>query len=113
MSVRKKLYASFGAILAIMLVMIGIITLEVLNSHEVADEVRTDDVPETVQYLILIDEAGDVYRDALGSIVGVSGAQAEYQVNKQEFAAAIAEVKLLETVGGEDYRNVEKVERNT
>lgn len=71
MSVRKKLYASFGAILAIMLVMIGIITLEVLNSHEVADEVRTDDVPETVQYLILIDEAGDVYRDALGSIVGV------------------------------------------
>lgn len=74
MSVRKKLYASFGAILAIMLVMIGIIMLEVLNSHEVADEVRTDDVPETVQYLILIDEAGDVYRDALGSIVGVAGA---------------------------------------
>ena len=31
MSVRKKLYASFGAILAIMLVMIGIITLEVLK----------------------------------------------------------------------------------
>ncbi|MFV8451566.1 methyl-accepting chemotaxis protein [Vibrio campbellii] len=111
MSVRKKLYASFGAILAIMLVMIGIIMLEVLNSHEVADEVRTDDVPETVQYLILIDEAGDVYRDALGSIVGVAGAQAEYQVNKKGFSAAIAEVKRLETVGGEDYRNVEKAER--
>ncbi|MFN1582715.1 methyl-accepting chemotaxis protein [Vibrio rotiferianus] len=111
MSVRKKLYASFGSILAIMLVMIGIITLEVLSSHEVADEVRTDDVPETVQYLILIDEAGDVYRDALGAIVDVPGAKADYQQNKGEFAAAIADVKLLETVGGEDYRNVEKAER--
>ncbi len=34
MSVRKKLYASFGAILATMLVMIAIITFEVINSHK-------------------------------------------------------------------------------
>ncbi|MCA2453386.1 methyl-accepting chemotaxis protein, partial [Vibrio alginolyticus] len=63
MSVRKKLYASFGAILATMLVMIAIITFEVINSHKVAQEVRTDDVPETIGYMALIDEAGDIYRD--------------------------------------------------
>ncbi|CAE6902614.1 methyl-accepting chemotaxis protein [Vibrio sp. B1REV9] len=111
MSVRNKLYASFGAILTIMLVMIGIIIFEVLNSHEVADEVRTDDVPETVQYLILIDEAGDVYRDALGSIVNVPGAHQDYKANLEQFSDAIEQVKTLETVGGEDYRNVERVER--
>ncbi|HCG6906518.1 TPA: methyl-accepting chemotaxis protein, partial [Vibrio parahaemolyticus] len=53
MSVRKKLYASFGAILATMLVMIAIITFEVINSHKVAQEVRTDDVPETIGYMAL------------------------------------------------------------
>ncbi|MDF5492975.1 methyl-accepting chemotaxis protein [Vibrio parahaemolyticus] len=111
MSVRKKLYASFGAILATMLVMIAIITFEVINSHKVAQEVRTDDVPETIGYMALIDEAGDIYRDAVGMIINTSGAQREYQSNKKEFASALADVKRLETAGGEDYRNIEKIEQ--
>lgn len=60
MSVRKKLYAGFGSILAIMLVMVTTIWIEVTESHSVANEVRQDDVPEVVYYLILVDEAGDV-----------------------------------------------------
>ncbi len=111
MSVRKKLYTSFGAILAIMLVMIGIITVEVVNSHTIAEELRTDDVPETVGYMALIDESGDIYRDAVGIIINTSGASSEYGANKEQFSIALEEVKRLETVGGEDYRNIEKIER--
>ncbi len=75
MSVRKKLYMSFGAILAIMLVMVTVITKEVFSSHAVAEEVRTDDVPETIQYLILNHEVGEMYRNALNSLIEVEGAQ--------------------------------------
>ncbi len=108
MSVRKKLYTSFGAILATMLVMIGIITVEVVNSHTIAEELRTDDVPETVGYMALIDESGDIYRDAVGIIINTSGASSEYGSNKEQFSIALEEVKRLETVGGEDYRNIER-----
>lgn len=110
-SVRKKLYAGFGCVLAIMTIMAGAIWSEVTKSHAVATEIRNDDVPEVVEYLILIDEAGDVYRDATGAITGVSGALGDYQRNKQEFADAIAAVKKLETPGGADHRRVEQIER--
>lgn len=111
MSVRKKLYAGFGCILAIMTIMAVTIWVEVTQSHDVATEIRVDDVPEVVGYLILIDEAGDVYRDATGSITGVPNALNDYKTNKQEFADAIATVKSLETPGGADYRRVEEIER--
>jgi len=111
-SVSKKLYAGFGCILAIMTILVGVIWVEVTDSHEVANEVRGDDVPELVGYLILIDEAGDVYRDALSSVVGIPGALEGYRRNKQEFAEAINVVKGLETPGGEDYQRIEKVERH-
>lgn len=111
LSVRKKLYAGFGCVLAIMTTMAATIWIEVTQSHNVAEEIRTDDVPEVVGYLILIDEAGDVYRDATGSITGVPGALNDYKNNKQEFADAIAVVKKLETPGGEDFRRVEQIEK--
>ncbi|MEF1253358.1 methyl-accepting chemotaxis protein [Vibrio sp. M260112] len=110
-SVRSKLYAGFGCILAIMTIMAGVIWMEVNQSHAVADEIRKDDVPEVVGYLSLIDEAGDVYRDATGAITGVPGAFDDYKTNKQEFADAITHVKTLETQGKSDYQRVEKIEQ--
>lgn len=110
-SVRKKLYAGFGCVLAIMTIMAGAIWSEVTQSHDVATEIRNDDVPEVVGYLILIDEAGDVYRDATGAITGVASALGDYQRNKQEFWDAIAAVKKLETPGGADHQRIEQIER--
>ncbi|HDY7420565.1 TPA: methyl-accepting chemotaxis protein [Vibrio vulnificus] len=110
MSVRKKLYAGFGSILAIMLVMVTTIWIEVTESHSVANEVRQDDVPEVVYYLILVDEAGDVYRDAMGVVTGVEGAAQDYRDNKGEFADALREVRKLESPGSADYRRLEKIE---
>ena len=110
LSVRKKLYAGFGSILAILMIMVAIIWNEVYSSHAVADEIRTDDVPELVGYLTMIDNAGDVYRDATGAVTGVKGALDDYYANKQEFADDVALLKTLETKGGSDYQQVEKVE---
>nr|WP_275666833.1 methyl-accepting chemotaxis protein [Vibrio tubiashii] len=94
-----------------MTIMAGAIWSEVTQSHDVATEIRNDDVPEVVGYLILIDEAGDVYRDATGAITGVASALGDYQRNKQEFWDAIAAVKKLETPGGADHQRIEQIER--
>lgn len=111
LSVRKKLYLGFGSILAVLILMVGLIWKEVLSSHAVADEIRLDDVPEVVSYLIMIDEAGDVYRDATGAVTGVKGAIDDYYTNKQEFADIVAKLKLLETSSPGDLQRVEEIER--
>ncbi|WP_406733910.1 methyl-accepting chemotaxis protein [Vibrio scophthalmi] len=111
LSVRKKLYLGFGSILAVLILMVGLIWKEVLSSHAVADEIRLDDVPEVVSYLIMIDEAGDVYRDATGAVTGVKGAIDDYYTNKQEFSDIVAKLKLLETSSPGDLQRVEEIER--
>lgn len=111
MSVRKKLYVSFGFILAIMVAMVCTIWMETTQSHKVADEIRLDDVPETVGYLTLIDEAGDVYRDASGAVTGIPGALQDYQSNQQEFTQAISMVKDLESPGTSDYQRILEIEK--
>ncbi|WP_070963065.1 methyl-accepting chemotaxis protein [Vibrio sonorensis] len=110
LSVRKKLYLGFGSILLILAIMGGTIWVEVTQSHEVADEIRLDDVPEVVNYLMLVDEAGDVYRDATGVLLGVDGAFEDYQSNKLEFAEAIKRLLILESKGSEDHQRVLEIE---
>ncbi|MGY3570043.1 methyl-accepting chemotaxis protein [Vibrio paucivorans] len=110
LSVGKKLYAGFGSILALLLILVTIIWFEVLSSHNVATEIRTDDVPEAVTYLVLIDEAGDVYRDAMGTVTGVDNGIQDYRDNKKEFAQAIEKAKSLENRGSEDYQRIERIE---
>lgn len=110
LSVRKKLYAGFSSILALMIVLVSFVWIEVTGSHRVADEIRMDDVPELVNYLVLVDETADVYRDAMGTITHVSGAINDYRTNKGQFFEAIDKVKALESVGTPDYRRIERVE---
>ncbi|CAH6881049.1 methyl-accepting chemotaxis protein [Vibrio chagasii] len=110
LSVRKKLYAGFGSILAVLVTLVTIVWFEVIDAHKSADEIRMDDVPGTVTYLVLIDEAGDVYRDALGAITLVDNALNDYRTNKSEFAQAIEQAKRLESRGSEDHRRILRIE---
>jgi methyl-accepting chemotaxis protein len=110
LSVRKKLYAGFGSILAVLVTLVTIVWFEVIDAHKSADEIRMDDVPGTVTYLVLIDEAGDVYRDALGAITQVDNALNDYRTNKSEFAQAIEQAKRLESRGSEDHRRILRIE---
>lgn len=110
LSVRKKLYAGFSSILALMIVLVAFVWIEVTSSHRVADEIRMDDVPELVNYLVLVDETADVYRDAMGAVTHVNGALNDYRGNKGQFFEAVDKVKALESVGTPDYRRIERVE---
>ncbi|MGI9886225.1 methyl-accepting chemotaxis protein [Vibrio chagasii] len=110
LSVRKKLYAGFGSILAVLVTLVTIVWFEVIDAHKSADEIRMDDVPGTVTYLVLIDEAGDVYRDALGAITQVDNALNDYRTNKSEFDQAIEQAKRLESRGSEDHRRILRIE---
>ncbi|WP_418113298.1 methyl-accepting chemotaxis protein [Vibrio scophthalmi] len=111
LSVRKKLYVGFGIILAVLILMVSLIWKEVLSSHAVADEIRLDDVPEVVNYLIMIDEAGDVYRDATAAITVVENGLSPYYSSKQQFADIVALLKQLEAGNSEDLQRITEIER--
>ncbi|ANS85799.1 methyl-accepting chemotaxis protein [Vibrio scophthalmi] len=111
LSVRKKLYVGFGIILAVLILMVSLIWKEVLSSHAVADEIRLDDVPEVVNYLIMIDEAGDVYRDATAAITVVENGLSPYYSSKQQFADVVALLKQLEAGKVEDLQRITEIER--
>ncbi|MDN3699804.1 methyl-accepting chemotaxis protein [Vibrio artabrorum] len=110
LSVRKKLYLGFGAILAVLIALASVVWLEVSNAYKSADEVRTDDVPGTITYLLLIDDAGDVYRDALATLTQVDNASNDYRSSKHDFAQSIEQIKQLESRGSDDYRRIQKIE---
>ncbi|WP_174627784.1 methyl-accepting chemotaxis protein [Vibrio panuliri] len=109
LSVRKKLYLGFGTVLALLMLIVSITWLEVTSSHQVADEIRNDDVPEVVGYLMLLDEAGDVYRDATGVVIGTEGALNDYYRNKDEFSRVLADVKKLEQDKPQDLANITEI----
>lgn len=111
LSVRKKLYLGFGTILAILILMVSLIWQEVLSSHAAADKIRIDDVPEVVNYLIIIDESGDVFRDATGAITGAKGGLDSYYSSKQQFADIVTKLKQLESSNASDFQRVEEIER--
>ncbi|WP_062665800.1 methyl-accepting chemotaxis protein [Grimontia celer] len=112
MSVSKKLYLGFGSLVGLLVAMTAFIVIELSVLKGIASEIRNDDVPEAIAYLILVDEAGDVYRDAVGVVTGVEGAQADLTSNKNEFAAVLAEAKSLEVPGSSDYQKLLQVEQH-
>ncbi|MBA5762612.1 methyl-accepting chemotaxis protein [Vibrio sp. 404] len=111
LSVRKKLYLGFGAILALLTLMVSIIAYEIVESHTVAEDVRTNVVPEVVAYLTLLDQMGDVYRDAVGTVSGVSGAREGYYSNKRQFAEVLLELKSYQDSGSIGYQNLLEMEQ--
>ncbi|MGF1910674.1 methyl-accepting chemotaxis protein [Vibrio kasasachensis] len=111
LSVRKKLYLGFGAILALLTLMVTIIAYEVVESHAVAEDVRTNVVPEVVAYLTLLDQMGDVYRDAVGAVSGVQGALDGYYSNKNQFADVLLELKSYQGSGSTGYQRLLDMEQ--
>jgi len=77
----------------------------------VAKEIEYDDVPGAQLYLILIDEAGDVYRDTLKMIAGINGAQQSFNANINEFNTALQALIPLENAKASDRENMRKIEQ--
>lgn len=109
-SVGKKLYAGFLSILGLAFIMVTIIWYEVVVSHKVANEIRNDDIPGVELYLVLVDEAGDVYRDALRTVSGDPNGATSYRENKGEFATALNSIKLLEQSNAKDANRLREIE---
>mgnify|MGYP000683759990 CR=1 FL=1 len=109
-SVGKKLYAGFLSILGLAFIMVTIIWFEVVASHKVANEIRNDDIPGVELYLVLVDEAGDVYRDALRTVSGDPTGATSYRENKGEFATALNSIKSLELSNAKDSNRLREIE---
>ncbi|CZF83043.1 Methyl-accepting chemotaxis protein CtpH [Grimontia celer] len=110
LTVSQKLYLGFGGILSLLVTMVAFVWIKLAFLQEVGIEVRTDDVPEAIGYLGLIDEAGDVYRDSVGVINGVTDAAKDLKSNTKEYMDLIAQVRLLETPGSEDFQKLAEIE---
>ncbi|MGF1696175.1 methyl-accepting chemotaxis protein [Vibrio lamellibrachiae] len=110
MSVRNKLYGGFASILAVVMIAMAVIWWEVEQSHDVATEIRVDDVPGVELYLVLIDEAGDVYRDSLKIVANTPGARSDYESNKAQFRDAYTKIVALEKSSAVDYERLKKIE---
>ncbi|MGF1767564.1 methyl-accepting chemotaxis protein [Enterovibrio makurazakiensis] len=108
LSVRQKLYLGFGGIMALMVAMVTLVWFEVTGLKNEVTKIRTDDVPEVLSYLVLIDEAGDVYRDSIGVVTGVSGAKASLAENNNEFQAVVSRAMKQEERGSSDYQTLER-----
>ncbi|WP_028023213.1 methyl-accepting chemotaxis protein [Enterovibrio calviensis] len=108
LSVRQKLYLGFGGIMALMVAMVVLVWFEVTGLKSEVTKLRTDDVPEVLSYLVLIDEAGDVYRDSIGVVTGVEGSAASLKENNNEFQAVISRAMQQEERGSSDYQTLER-----
>ncbi|MFA0440768.1 chemotaxis protein [Vibrio sp. 10N.286.49.C2] len=109
LSVKNKLYGGFLAIFIVMCSGLSVIWFEVSTSEQVAMEINQDDVPELEQYLILIDEIGDVYRSSLEIVLGDNAALASYRSNIDSAYSAINLLKGLELGNQADTRRLEEV----
>ncbi|MGR6838375.1 methyl-accepting chemotaxis protein [Aliivibrio wodanis] len=111
MSVRKKLLSAFSSIVALIIFTGVIISFQLTKAEDVAKEIEYDDVPGAQLYLILIDEAGDVYRDTLKMIAGINGAQQSFNANINEFNTALQALIPLENAKASDRENMRKIEQ--
>ncbi|MFA0084473.1 methyl-accepting chemotaxis protein [Vibrio sp. 10N.261.51.F12] len=109
LSVKNKLYGGFLAIFIVICSGLSVIWFEVSTSEQVAMEINQDDVPELEQYLILIDEIGDVYRSSLEIVLGDNAALASYRRNIDSAYSAINLLKSLELGNQADTRRLEEV----
>ncbi|KLV05863.1 chemotaxis protein [Photobacterium aquae] len=110
-SVKHKLYAGFLSVLMIMVLTVIISAYEVYHSHRIANEVRLDDTPGLQLYTSLIDDAGDIHRDALLSISGYNNALTSYEQNKAQFLDAYDLLQPLEKSNPTDARRLERIKQ--
>lgn len=110
LTVSRKLFMGFGGILSLLIATVTFVWIELADLKEVGIEIRTDDLPESMGYLGLIDEAGDVYRDSMGVVIGIPNAAADLNSNTKEFMDLVAAVRLLEREGSEDYKLLAEIE---
>ncbi|WP_078754371.1 methyl-accepting chemotaxis protein [Enterovibrio nigricans] len=90
--------------------MVAFVTYELYVLQKISMDIQNDDVPEAVAFLVMVDEAGDVYRDAMGAVTGVEGALSDLSSNRREFEAVLADAKSMESPDSEGYQSLLAIE---
>ena len=106
LTVKQKLLSAFGGIILLMVIIGGVIWAQLISAHKVETEIRSDDVPGVELYLILTNEVGDVYHNALSVVGKLEGAQASFYKHLGEFDAALTKLIPLENYYENDKKNM-------
>lgn len=110
LTVKQKITLSFSSVIAIMVTIAVLLWFQLTAAHLLEDEVRNDDVPGLTLYLILIDEAGDVFRDALKMVNEFDNAQADFRSNVKGFDQALSDLKVIESNTQSNRNNMKAIE---
>ncbi|TLX46695.1 methyl-accepting chemotaxis protein [Pseudoalteromonas phenolica] len=110
MKLGQRLYLSFGAVVALMVISSAITWLRVSELSEVATEVKTDDVPGAIYYLQLMDEIGDMHASLLDYTAGQEQKKNDFYDDYKEFNEFFVKLRPLESAKQSDREKMAKIE---
>ncbi|RJG51533.1 methyl-accepting chemotaxis protein [Motilimonas pumila] len=111
LTVKQKISLAFISVISLMLLIAGVIYTQLVSAEKVASEIRNDDVPGVTLYLTLIDESGDVFRDALKIVAGYDNAEQDFYANLGEYRDALDKLIPLESATQSDRENMKAIAR--
>ncbi|WP_201797586.1 methyl-accepting chemotaxis protein [Shewanella halifaxensis] len=88
-----------------------VIYTQLVSAEYDAHTIKNDDVPAVTLYLTLVDESGDIYRDALKIIADFDPkAKQDFYANLEQYNTALAQLIPLESSNQVDRDNMHKIE---
>ncbi|GIU41536.1 methyl-accepting chemotaxis protein [Shewanella sairae] len=111
LTVKQKIYLSFISIISILIAITMVIYTQLVSAEYQAHAIKNDDVPAVTLYLTLVDESGDIYRDALKIIANFdANAKQDFYENLEQYRTALAQLIPLESANQSDRNNMQKIE---
>ncbi|WP_159065034.1 methyl-accepting chemotaxis protein [Thaumasiovibrio subtropicus] len=96
LSVKAKLGYAFGSIIGLMILTVGILWWIISGVYSAASVIDDDDLPGAIAYFALIDESGDVNREAWHIVNGTTDSRQEFDSNNRQFDEAFRTLVPLE-----------------
>ena len=109
MTLSQRIYAGFGIVIFLMLIVSLTIWIKSSNIQKVVFEVQSDDIPGVILYLQVLDEVGDMQSNLLEYLTGEIDEVENFDKNYQEFQGFYNQLKPLESANQKDRDKMAKI----
>ena len=105
-TISQRIYAGFGIVISLMLLVSLIIWIKSSRIQEVVEEVQSDDIPGVILYLQVLDEVGDMQSNLLEYLTGEIDEVENFDKNYKEFQDFYKQLKPLESANEKDRKKM-------
>lgn len=105
-TISQRIYAGFGIVISLMLLVSLIIWIKSSRIQEVVEEVQSDDIPGVILYLQVLDEVGDMQSNLLEYLTGEIDEVGNFDKNYKEFQDFYKQLKPLESANEKDRKKM-------